>query len=134
MKSFRIVFACGTPDAAESLMLGECSVETLQPRLRSHAFLDIVSLGTCFLGFLGLIFVVFRMKTGFFGTPRALYLLFIGMACAPFYVAFLRPPKIPFLLPPVIAIFLLYPIGAPHGLVYSTARIFIFSLALNVLS
>src|SRR2546425_9420877 len=133
MKSFRIVFACGTPDAAESLRLGECSVETLQPRVRSHALLDIVSLATCFLGFLGLIFVVFRMKTGVFGTPRALYLLFIGMACAPFYVAFLRPPKIPFLVPPVIAIFLLYPIAAPHGIVYSTDPIFNFSFTQDLL-
>src|SRR2546427_7443198 len=124
MKSFRIVFACGTPDAAESLRLGECSVETLQPRVRSHALLDIVSLATCFLGFLGLIFVVFRMKTGVFGTPRALYLLFIGMACAPFYVAFLRPPKIPFFLLPVMAIFLLYPTGAPPAISYSTNPIF----------
>src|SRR3989441_1957951 len=133
MKSFRIVFACGTPDAAESLRLGECSVETLQPRVRSHAFLDIVSLATCFLGFLGLIFVVWRMKTGVFGTPRALYLLFIGMACAPFYVAFLRPPKIPFLFPPVIALFLLYPIAAPHGIVYSTDPIFNFSFTQDLL-
>ncbi len=133
MKSFRIVFACGTPDAAESLRLGECSVETLQPRVRSPAFLDIISLATCFLGFLGLIFVVWRMKTGVFGTPRALYLFFIGMACAPFYVAFLRPPKIPFLFPPVIAIFLLYPIAAPHGIVYSTDPIFNFSFTQDLL-
>src|SRR5213594_124455 len=80
------VFACGTPDSAESLRLGERSVETLQPVFRRRAFLDIVSLATCLLGFIGLIFVVWRMKTGVFGTPRALYLLFIGMACAPFYV------------------------------------------------
>src|SRR5207249_2882177 len=97
MKSFRNVFACGTPDAAESLRLGERSVETLQPVFRRRAFLDIVSLATCLVGFIGLIFVVWRMKTGVFGTPRALYLLFIGMACAPFYVAFVRPPKIGYL-------------------------------------
>ena len=133
MKSFRNVFACGTPDAAESLRLGERSVETLQPVFRRRAFLDIVSLATCLLGFIGLIFVVWRMKTGVFGTPRALYLLFIGMACAPFYVAFVRPPKIPFLLPPVIAIFLLYPIGAPHGIVYSTDPIFNFSFTQDLL-
>src|SRR5207244_6987014 len=119
MKSFRIVFACGTPDAAESLRLGECSVETLQPRVQSHAFLDIVSLATCFLGFLGLIFVVWRMKTGVFGTPRALYLLFIGMACAPFYVAFLRPLKFPFLFPLVIALLFLYLISVRDVLVFS---------------
>src|SRR5256712_10917186 len=133
MKSFRIVFACGTPDAAESLRRGECSVETLQSRVRSRAFLDIVSLATSFLGFIGLIFVVWRMKTGVFGTPRDLYLLFIGMACAPFYVAFARPPTLPFLLHPLIAIFLLYPIGAPHGIVYSTDPIFNFSFTQDLL-
>src|SRR5437016_4179626 len=133
MKSFRIVFACGTPDAAESLRHGPRSVDTLEPRVRSRAFLDIVSLGTCLVGFIGLIFVVSRMKTGVFGTPRALYLLFIGMTCAPFYVAFVRPPKIPFLFPPVIAIFLLYPIAAPHGIVYSTDPIFNFSFTQDLL-
>jgi len=81
------VFACGTPHAAESLRLGECSVEVLQARVERRAFLDIVSLAVSLLGFIGLIFVVWQMKTGVFGTPRALYLLFIGMACAPFYVA-----------------------------------------------
>src|SRR6266581_4379591 len=113
MKSFRIVFACGTPDAAESLRLGPRSVDTLEPRVRSRAFLDIVSLPTCMLGFIGLIFV--------------------GMTCAPFYVAFVRPPKIPFLFPPVIAIFLLYPIAAPHGIVYSTDPIFNFSFTQDLL-
>src|SRR5437867_11386180 len=127
------VFACGTPEAAESLRLGGRSVATLQPVFRRRAFLDIVSLATCLVGFIGLIFVVWRMKTGVFGTPRALYLLFIGMACAPFYVALVRPPKIPFLLPPVIAIFLLYPIGAPHGIVYSTDPIFNFSFTQDLL-
>src|SRR5439155_772362 len=42
-------------------------------------------------------------------------------------------PKIPFLLPPVIAIFLLYPIGAPHGIVYSTDPIFNFSFTQDLL-
>src|SRR3989449_1529742 len=133
MKSFRNVFACGQPDAAYSLRLGERCGETLRPVFRRRAFLDIVSLATCLVGFICLIFVVWRMKTGVFGTPRALYLLFIGMACAPFYVAFVRPPKIPFLLPPVIAIFLLYPIGAPHGIVYSTDPIFNFSFTQDLL-
>ena len=127
------MFACGTPHAAESLRLGECSVEVLQARVERRAFLDIVSLAVSLLGFIGLIFVVWQMKTGVFGTPRALYLLFIGMACAPFYVAFVRIPKIPFLLPPVIALFLLYPIGAPHGVVYSTDPIFNFSFTQDLL-
>src|SRR2546421_2484696 len=133
MKSFRIVFACGTTGRCRILKAWSVLVETLQSRVRRRAFLDIVSLATCLLGFIGLIFVVWRMKTGVFGTPRALYLLFIGMACAPFYVAFVRPPKIPFLLPPVIAIFLLYPIGAPHGIVYSTDPIFNFSFTQDLL-
>src|SRR5207245_10745479 len=74
-----------------------------------------------------------RRKTGVLGTPRAFSLRLIGMACGPCDLAFLRPPKIPFPLPPVIAIFLLYPIGAPHGIVYSTYPIFNFSFTQDLL-
>src|SRR2546427_1086056 len=55
------------------------------------------------------------------------------MICAPFYVAFVRTPKIPFLLAPIIAIFLLYPIAAPHGVVYSTDPIFNFSFTQDLI-
>src|SRR3989442_193901 len=67
------------------------------------------------------------MKTGAGGTPRALFLFLMGTNCAPFYVAFVKTPKLPILFAPVVAIFLLYPIAAPHGVVYSTDPIFNFS-------
>lgn len=98
----------------------------LAQRVWRPAALDIAALVTCLVGFIGLIFVVWRLKTGG-GTPRSLFLLMLAMVCAPFYVAFVRTPKLPFLFAPVIAIFLLYPIAAPHGVVYSTDPIFNFS-------
>jgi hypothetical protein len=99
----------------------------LAKRVWRPATLDIAALVTCLLGFLGLIFIVYRLKTGAVGTPRAILLLTLAMICAPFYVAFVRTPKIPFLFAPVFAIFLLYPIATPHGVVYSTDPIFNFS-------
>jgi len=92
-----------------------------------------MALVTCLLGFIGLIFIVWRMKTGAAGTPRALFVFLLGAVCAPFYLAFVRTPKLPFLFPPVVAIFLLYPIAAPHGVVYSTDPIFNFSFTQDLL-
>src|SRR3972149_5346702 len=50
----------------------------------------------------------------------------LGMVCAPFYVAFVRRPQALFLIPPVVVIFLLYPIAAPHGVVFYRDSIFNF--------
>ena len=54
------------------------------------------------------------------------------MVCAPFYLAFVRIPKLPFLIVPVVVVFLLYPIATPHGVVYGTDPIFNFSFANQV--
>jgi len=105
----------------------------LAQRVWRPAVLDIMALVTCLLGFIGLIFIVWRMKTGAAGTPRALFVFLLGAVCAPFYLAFVRTPKLPFLFPPVVAIFLLYPIAAPHGVVYSTDPIFNFSFTQDLL-
>jgi len=109
------------------------SDELLAKRVWRPATLDIAALGTCLLGFIGLIYVVYRLKTGAVGTQRAFLLITLAMICAPFYVAFVRTPKIPFLLAPIIAIFLLYPIAAPHGVVYSTDPIFNFSFTQDLI-
>lgn len=101
---------------------------------RRPAFLDITALAFSLMGFLGLISIVLVLKGGAVGVPRILFLIFLAMACAPFYVALVRPPKLPYLIPPVIAIFLMYPIGAPHGIVYSTDPIFNFSFTNNVVN
>lgn len=102
-------------------------------RVWRPATLDITALVVCLLGFIGLIFVVWRMKTGAAGTPRALFVFLLGAVCAPFYLAFVKTPKLPFLFAPVVAIFLLYPIAAPHGVVYSTDPIFNFSFTQDLL-
>src|SRR5437879_10624309 len=73
------------------------------------------------------------MKTGAGGTPRALFVFLLGAICAPSYLAFVKTPKLPFLFAPVVAIFLLYPIAAPHGVVYSTDPIFNFSFTQDLL-
>ena len=109
------------------------SDELLAKRVWRPATLDITALIVCLLGFIGLIFVVWRMKTGAGGTPRALFVFLLGAICAPFYLAFVKTPKLPFLFAPVVAIFLLYPIAAPHGVVYSTDPIFNFSFTQDLL-
>ena len=109
------------------------SDELLAKRVWRPATLDITALVVCLLGFIGLIFVVWRMKTGAGGTPRALFVFLLGAICAPFYLAFVKTPKLPFLFAPVVAIFLLYPIAAPHGVVYSTDPIFNFSFTQDLL-
>jgi hypothetical protein len=101
--------------------------------VQRRAFLDIATLALSLMGFLGLFAVVFALKTGSFGIPRFLYLVFLAMTGAPFLVAFVQPPKLPFLLPPIIAGFLSYPIGAPYGIVYSTDPIFNFSFTRSVI-
>lgn len=98
-----------------------------------RAFLDIASLAFSLMGFLGLFAVVYSLKTGAVGIPRLLYLAFFAMTCAPFLVAFVQPPKLPFLVPPIVAGFLAYPIGAPQGIVYSVDPIFNFTFTRSVL-
>lgn len=98
-----------------------------------RAFLDIASLAFSLMGFLGLFAVVYSLKTGAFGIPRVLYLTFLAMTGAPFLVALVQPPKLPFLLPPVVAGFLSYPIGAPYGIVFGVDPIFNFSFTRSVL-
>lgn len=100
---------------------------------RRRAFLDITSLAFSLMGFIGLYAVVQGLKAGSFEIPRLLYLGFLVMAGAPFLVALVQPPKLPFLLPPVVAGFLAYPIGAPYGIVYSIDPIFNFAFTQNVL-
>lgn len=122
-----------TNDCPNALRLPAPSVEVLPERVRRPAFLDIVSLTVCLLGLLGLIFVMWKLKTGASGISRTMFLGTIAMVCAPFYVAFVRTPKIPFLFAPIIAIFLLYPIAAPHAVIYSTDPIFNSSFTEDVL-
>lgn len=100
---------------------------------RSPAFLDITALAFCLIGLLGLISTVWVVKNGTVGLPRFFFLMFLAMTCAPFFVSLIRNPKLPFLIPPVVAIFLQYPIGAPHLVVYSTDPIFNYSFTAGVI-
>jgi hypothetical protein len=97
------------------------------PERPRTALLELTTLAVCLMGFLGLIATFYAMKTGKPGVPRVLYLLFLAMVCAPFLSAFWRVPKGVFLIAPVVAVFLLYPIGAPHGIVYGRDPIFNFA-------
>jgi hypothetical protein len=84
------------------------------------------------MGFLGLISAFLLFKSGILGIPRLLFLAFLAMICGPFYVALVRTPKLPFLIPPIVALFLMYPIAAPHGIVFSTDPIFNFAFTEDV--
>ncbi len=101
---------------------------------KRNTLLDIASLAVSFLGLVALTYVIWRFKTGEGGAPRIVYLATLALACAPFYVALIQTPKLPFLAPPVIAIFLLYPIANPHGVVYSPDPVFNFAFTDYVLT
>jgi hypothetical protein len=110
-----------------SLYLATGVIVGVLPERASTALLDLTSLAACLAGFVGLISYFYAMKTGTMGPPRIVYLLLLAMVCAPFLTAFWHVPKAPFLIAPVAAMFLLYPIGAPHGIVYGRDPIFNFA-------
>ena len=108
------------------------SSESRYIRARSRTF-ELTALAVCLIGFVGFILVAWKLKTEAGGVPRTLFLALLAMICAPFYVALVRTPKFLYLLAPVIALFLMYPIAAPHGVIYSTDPIFNFSFTEDVL-
>src|SRR5437867_3541998 len=79
---------------------------TLGQLRRPPAALDIAGLGNGLLGLIRLPLVLWPPQARAGGTPRPLLLLPPPMICAPFFVGFVRTPKIPFLLAPIITIFL----------------------------
>src|SRR5947208_14439845 len=56
------------------------------------------------------------------------------MMVAPSLVAIVRTPKPPFLLPPIVILFVIYPLAAPHGIIYSTDPIFNASFTADVVN
>ena len=104
------------------------------PHARRPAFPELVTLALSLVGFLGLISVVREMKLGVLGVSRNLYLPFLMLTCAPFALAFRRPPKPLYLVPPVVAIFLLYPIMAPYGVVYGPDPIFNYAFSNSIVT
>jgi len=96
------------------------------------AFLDLTTLGLSFVGFLGMIAVALQLKSGVIGVPRLLFLTFLALSCAPFLSAFWRIPKPPYLIAPTVALFLLYPITAPHGIIYGRDPIYNFAFTNQV--
>lgn len=103
-------------------------------RFQRRAFLDLVSLAACLSGLIGLVVIVWDVKTATAEPSRLLFLACLALICSPFYLALVRTPKVPYLLPPLIVIFLLYPIASPHGIVFTSDPIFNFSFTNNVLS
>src|SRR5207237_8669633 len=85
-----------------------------------------------FGGFLGLIAASFQVQSGVTGVPRLLFLTFLALSCAPFLSAFWRIPKPPYLIAPTVALFLLYPITAPHGIIYGRDPIYNFAFTTQV--
>lgn len=105
----------------------------LPERLRRPAFLEILALLVCLMGFVSLVFIMWTLKTGGHA-PRLAYLLALAMTFAPFAVAILRRPKPIFLIPPIIAIFLIYPVATPYGTVWSPDPIFNYNFTQSVVA
>src|SRR5207247_11374509 len=79
-----------------------------------------------------MIAAVLQLKSGVVGVPRLLFLTFLALSCAPFLSAFWRIPKPPYLIAPTVALFLLYPITAPHGIIYGRDPIYNFAFTNQV--
>jgi hypothetical protein len=105
----------------------------LPERLRRPAFLEITALLICLVGFVALVSLMWILKTGG-QAPRLAYLVALAMTCAPFLVAILRRPKPIFLIPPIIAIFLTYPVATPYGVVWSPDPIFNYNFTQSVVA
>jgi hypothetical protein len=105
----------------------------VQSRVQRPASLEIAALVVCLLGFLGLVAVMWTLKSGG-RVPREVFLLCLALTCAPFLIALWRRPKPLFLIPPVIAIFLMYPVATPYGIVWSPDPIFNFNFTESVVS
>jgi hypothetical protein len=105
----------------------------LPERLRRPAFLDISALLVCLAGFVLLVSLMWTLKTGG-QAPRLAYLLALAMTFAPFVVAILRRPKPLFLIPPVIALFLIYPVATPYGIVWSPDPTFNYNFTQSVVA
>lgn len=114
---------------------GDAPVRRAIPSLlRRKAFLDLASLGACLVGLIVLVLTVWELKTATGNPPRLLFLASLALVCSPFYVALVRTPKVLYLLPPLVVIFLLYPIASPHGIVFTSDPIFNYSFTNNVLA
>jgi hypothetical protein len=117
-----------------SLNVGTPSRFSVLPeRLRRPAFLDILALLVCLGGFVALVSMMWTLKTGG-RVPRLAYLLALAMTFAPFVVAILRRPKPLFLIPPVIALFLIYPVATPYGIVWSPDPTFNYNFTQSVVA
>ena len=105
------------------------------PAYAQNPRLTLWGLTLSLLGFLGLAFLVYHAKfvgAGYSIGPFPARDLFVGFLClafAPFFVTIFRRQPALFLLPPLVVIFLIYPLFAPHGIVYSRDPIFNFQFA-----
>src|SRR5437762_12473664 len=79
-----------------------------------------------------MIAVALQSTYGVIGVPRLLSLTSLALSCAPCLSAFWRIPKPPYLIAPTVALFLLYPITAPHGIIYGRDPIYNFAFTNQV--
>ncbi len=95
-------------------------------RRRGHVYLELTSLLLCLVGLIGLVAVFLAIKRDGIMVDRLVFVSLLTLVSAPFFVALRRSPKILFLIPPVVTVFLLYPIGSPYGIVFSRDPVFNF--------
>ncbi len=96
-----------------------------------HFRQDLVVLLLCLGGLVGLVYVFLTIKQG--GTlPREVFVGSLALACAPFFIALFRPPKILYLIPGTVVVFLLYGVAAPYGYVYTHDPIFNLQFSADV--
>jgi hypothetical protein len=105
----------------------------LQARARRPASLEITALFVCLVGFIGLVATMWTLKSGG-RVSREVFLLCLALTCAPMLIALWQKPKPLFLIPPVVAIFLIYPVAMPFGLVWGPDPIFNYNFTESVVA
>lgn len=91
--------------------------------------LEIIALIVCLLGLLGFLVAASTLKRTPESVSRVAILGLLAAVCAPFLLLLVRRPQPLLLIPPTVLIFLLFPIAAPHGVVYYRDPVFNFHFA-----
>ena len=128
----------GPSTAPSALTPGTRGLEVTSYRTSPRAAL--LALFVSLLGLVGVALLLYEFKfhhvtDSFHGLPtRMLFVFFVALAAAPFYVSALRRVPVPYLIAPILVIVFLYPIFAPYGLPFSHDPTYVFQFSQALLN
>ncbi len=119
-------------------------VEAIVPAAADSSYredprLTLLSLALCLIGFIEIAAQLYALRfqgTGatFYGLPsRVTFVFGLTLAASPLFLAFFRRPIVLFVLPPIVLVFLLYPLFVPFGVPFGQDPIYNYQFALAIL-